>query len=367
MNISRYYGTEKVEYEFEFLTPAFLGGHDGNAELRTPPFKNLIRRWWRVAGNENLSPENLWKEEAKLFGSASGEGNSASRIRIRIVNSQCTDSNEAINLGRVYHPEVGQGGLDIDAALYLGYGPVSYEKEAHKDQNGSKRSSTIKYKKYIIPGSRVQLEILMPKDKVDSIKYIMTLIHNFGAIGSRSRNGWGSLSVRQLQGGNKQILPGVGRIKECAVDWEKGFSSNEKRSYPHYIGKDDTSLLAWEVERGNDYEELLGQLAKLYLELRTSFKFPTDDKTTAERYVLGYPVTHHELSERKNKSIERVPSQLLLKIARVSDKNLSARIIHIPYKQELLTGTKINDKEVWEKVHAYLDGQNGLSRMGAQQ
>ena len=68
MDVSRYVDTTELKFEVEFITPCFLGGADSNAEIRVAPFKNLIRRWWRIA-NGHLSPEELWKKESELFGS----------------------------------------------------------------------------------------------------------------------------------------------------------------------------------------------------------------------------------------------------------------------------------------------------------
>ncbi len=39
----------KLEYQVTFNTPAFLGNADQQAQWRTPPFKALLRQWWRVA------------------------------------------------------------------------------------------------------------------------------------------------------------------------------------------------------------------------------------------------------------------------------------------------------------------------------
>ena len=38
----------KLEYQVTFNTPAFLGNADQQAQWRTPPFKALLRQWWRV-------------------------------------------------------------------------------------------------------------------------------------------------------------------------------------------------------------------------------------------------------------------------------------------------------------------------------
>ncbi len=39
----------KQLYTVSFVTPAFLGDAEQNGAWRTPPFKILLRQWWRVA------------------------------------------------------------------------------------------------------------------------------------------------------------------------------------------------------------------------------------------------------------------------------------------------------------------------------
>ncbi|MCE2461531.1 MAG: hypothetical protein J4F38_12235 [Pseudomonadales bacterium] len=39
----------QMKYEVKFLTPAFLGNAEQSGQWRTPPFKALLRQWWRVA------------------------------------------------------------------------------------------------------------------------------------------------------------------------------------------------------------------------------------------------------------------------------------------------------------------------------
>lgn len=36
-------------YQLSFTTPAFLGNAGQDAQWHTPPFKALLRQWWRVA------------------------------------------------------------------------------------------------------------------------------------------------------------------------------------------------------------------------------------------------------------------------------------------------------------------------------
>ena len=39
VNVSRFVHRKKAEFSVEVLTPMFIGGADGNAELRLPSFK----------------------------------------------------------------------------------------------------------------------------------------------------------------------------------------------------------------------------------------------------------------------------------------------------------------------------------------
>ncbi len=52
----------------ETVTPMFLHGENSrNLELRPPPFKSLMRYWWRTV--QDCEWKSLQKDEAKLFGS----------------------------------------------------------------------------------------------------------------------------------------------------------------------------------------------------------------------------------------------------------------------------------------------------------
>lgn len=53
-----------------FLTPAFLGNAEQDGQWRTPPFKALLRQWWRVAVAQELKydVDAIRRREADLFG-----------------------------------------------------------------------------------------------------------------------------------------------------------------------------------------------------------------------------------------------------------------------------------------------------------
>jgi len=70
--ITRFKDIEKREYECEVVTPLFLGGADPQkAELRAPPIKAAMRFWWRAMHPKDI--KNLRDNEAMLFGDAGDE------------------------------------------------------------------------------------------------------------------------------------------------------------------------------------------------------------------------------------------------------------------------------------------------------
>ena len=76
-----------LEYTVRFNTPAFLGNAEQSGQWRTPPFKALLRQWWRVAVAEqqNFSVNALRKYEAEIFGvAADGSESHKSQVRIRL-------------------------------------------------------------------------------------------------------------------------------------------------------------------------------------------------------------------------------------------------------------------------------------------
>lgn len=366
MIITRYHNTTTLHLTVEFLTPTFLGGADQNAELRTAPFKNLLRQWWRVAvGSQHNTLEDMRKAEGDLFGSVLDESNergkkkeieaSASKVRISLTcdDENCVPVEEFINLGKTYHKNVedkktGKKGMEISNAVYLGFGPLSNPP-----------------KKYILPGSKAELTLTLPKSYRNEIIEVLQMIDAFGAIGSRSRNGWGSLSLISDSFSKKQpwdfnetvpleVLVGLAVAKE----------------YPSKLGTDATKrLLCWETKfegmKEYDWKAIMQILAKHYLELRTSLNLKDKDRVN-ERHILGYPVTHHnELSKWGGKN-GRMPSQLRLMVKRNQEGQLVGRILHLPHKLPKQWDVNLGQElDIWKKIHAQLDANKQFRRCGS--
>lgn len=383
IDVSRYTNKEELTFDVEFITPAFLGGADGNAEIRTAPFKSLLRRWWRIV-NGNLSPEELWKKESELFGStekdmASGKIFGKSKVVLKIIDysvefqktRQLRFADKAIK-----HPEVKK---PIEFEVYLGMGPVFWNKDLEKSEykflpileylpeskffDSSSKTEKINPERH----SRISFSLAVPKTEKDCFLKILTYINYFGTIGSRSRNGWGSVIIKNivLNGAEAQELLSVKDIKESATDWQELINKNCVKRYPSAIAKDEKGLLCWRTPQRDSWDRAMFDAAELYSKVRTYFKFDKNENfdknedILQERYLLGYPVTHHKYAKWSVKNV-RLPSELCIKIYFYQGK-YNAQITHIPNLIPL-TGFSVEEqKHIWKKVHDFFDAYQILN------
>jgi CRISPR-associated protein Cmr1 len=183
---------EILTYSVSFTTPAFLGNAEQQAQWRTPPFKALIRQWWRVvkAPQVRYDHSKLLDMENGLFGAAfDGEGAKSHRSQMQVRLSgwelgSVTRDKDAVELKWIDHHEVDPrkskpylGERKVRADVYLGYGPIG-------------RSSAIS------PNTTpLTLKLRCQETDAPDIRKAMQMAAWFGTLGSRSRNGWGSLNL----------------------------------------------------------------------------------------------------------------------------------------------------------------------------
>jgi CRISPR-associated protein Cmr1 len=128
----------QLSYTVRFLCPAFLGNAEQSGQWRTPPFKALLRQWWRVAyAADHRFPADvatMHAAEARLFGAAADAGHSnRSRVRVRLDRWDPGRLTQWEPAEGVWHPEVElrrQGrvigeGREVGSDLYLGFGPLT--------------------------------------------------------------------------------------------------------------------------------------------------------------------------------------------------------------------------------------------------
>jgi len=356
----------KQQYTVSFVTPAFLGDADQNGAWRTPPFKALLRQWWRVvaAKDHGYDHVKLREAEGRLFGNAWIENDfRKSKVRLRLDRWSKAKENKVPKLGSVCHPEVNHAALAmcpdgkgrmIEAGLYLGYGPIQKTNAAIQADDHAK------------------LYLAYPED-LTVFADIFQLIHWFGTIGGRSRNGWGSLLLEgnELEGlealnqSNPLLNKLAPPLRQC-LDYE----------WPHAIGKDKNGLLIWTSKKPHDtWREAMVELAKTKIEFRTKLTLAKDKGKLAQRHVLAYPVTHHPVNEWEKYKVAwsdgkrngRLASQLRFKVTKNAQGKYLSLVYHLPcgIPTELLNALSKADRDwiigqqptIWQSVHAVLDKQ----------
>ena len=247
----------QMKYEVEFLTPAFLGNAEQSGQWRTPPFKALLRQWWRVAVAEGFGYDcrKLREEEGRLFGHAwlesdrNRDGNAvharASKVRIRLdrwdegkeTKVRWGDKEIRPPGWKIRHPEVRQ---PIGPLLYLGYGPL--ETRRVPSSGRSDFATVFKKNAAIQSGESANLSIAVPANHEDEMRAALALMNAYGAIGGRSRNGWGSFSLQPHD--DASPAPDVD-LAQFARPWRDALDVD----WVHALGLDGQRPLIWQTAR----------------------------------------------------------------------------------------------------------------------
>lgn len=340
----------KREYTLELVTPAFLGGADQQAEWRTPGIKALIRQWWRIAyvAEHGVNVNQMRAVEGKMFGTVSNNSGDATQadIRIRLGEWQRGSLQQMPRGGQTSHPEV-KGGMNIGAFLYLGYGPLGYDKTSGVKLNKERAIDPKQHNTLTIIGknlSTAEWELLE-----SAMKYIAL----FGTIGGRSRNGWGSLSIKS---GGKP-LAALENVKNMHP---KLLADCLKQDWPSAIGQgSDQRILVWKGTEVTSWEEAMNKLAAVKIAFRTDapFKFHSGTHPRPEnRHYLSYPVTNHAVSTWGNQ--KRLPNSLRFKVLKTANGRFLPIAFHLPHKLPDAFNQPISNSELatlWQAVHTKLD------------
>ncbi|WP_310383999.1 hypothetical protein [Roseateles sp.] len=173
-----------LRYKVEFLTPAFLVDAVQSG------------RWQLDA---------MRAAEAKLFGTAAaGEGASnRSALRLRLSRWDEGKLEAWQSLETVTHPEVKSA---VAADLYMGCGPVTLPKGARPQ---------LKAAAAIQEGEHAELALALPVQHAGLIQRALALMQHCGALGGRSRNGWGSIHL-EAQPRHQPQRVGMGQKRPLA-------------------------------------------------------------------------------------------------------------------------------------------------------
>jgi CRISPR-associated protein Cmr1 len=236
---------ETIKFECEVITPMFLGGADGkSAELRAPSIKGALRFWWR-AMNGHLSLKDLHEKEAEIFG-GSGEKQGRSKVIVRGVS-----------------PSLHNG----ETELLL----------PHNNRGKSPAFLPNKNEKIIFNLSLMSL-VIVEKNKnyifdIEKLKSLFILTCTLGGLGRRSRRGFGSLKINQINNVKHSNLQTIDEVltelqKATYTDlYKKGRDAKQrefiysnytsKEKYPYIkkiqIGRERNSILSYIGNQTSDF------------------------------------------------------------------------------------------------------------------
>jgi CRISPR-associated protein Cmr1 len=306
----------------------FLGNANQEAELRAAPFKGLLRYWWRVAegseGYKHETHEALLKAENAIFGSADEDTGGKSQVKIGV---KCTTplqpkKDQFKNSGNIDHPECEKSQCKINPLNYLaGIGLINY-----------KRS-------YFPAGEKFTLQLEAPEQILQQLESTLAIVNKFGAIGSRSRNGWGCFQWP---------------VSQSNVEIYKTFENAFNREYPHCLAKDEKGLLLWKTKKlHKTWEMCMRELAEIYVSVR--IKLDVNKGSPPDRHLLGYPVTNHIIQLKHWEKKGRHASALRL-IVRKENEQYRGYFLHLPhlFSKQMWPNDKTRQIEIWRNVHKTL-------------
>ncbi len=331
---------EKLEYTVKFITPAFLGNAEQRGQWRTPPFKALLRQWWRVAyaadKEFNVNIAEMRREEGLLFGNAwlsHREGNkdvadySKSLVRLRLT-ADSDNRQEPWGAGS----QDGVQPLQTNLATSYAWFGIARRGNNQPDRKGIKADAAER--------ARV-LQIRVPKKYYARIESTVKCIDFFGTIGSRARGAWGSLRVNNIQPlTDAEILRYARPVRACLnQDWALS------------LGRDKNGLCIWESSRFfSSWDRTMQKVAIDRRNVRTALKMVQGRDL---RSTLGFAGNG------------RMASPLCWKVFENDEGKLGIRIFAMPHRLPEASGKTLSGEllaEAWEKISEALDQSDAYSR-----
>jgi len=374
---------ESIQFRVRFVTPAFLGGADQSGQWRTPPFKALLREWWRVwvaaSKKYNYDHQELRRAEGLLFGHAWLNVNDKDnktwamqgQVKIKldewkngtldsippfqskdmVCHEEVDLSHLPNNIRQKYYCKEHQRYHKVDPLVYLGFGPHTTKGLSHKAVNTDESGKLI---------------VLSPKENLSAIQFSLNLIHWFGTMGGRSRNGWGSIMLEKNNGYNPPAISELlsGKVLDKLKPIIRPLDLCLQKDWPHALGSDRQDALLWKSKNSySGWSSAMQELARVKIAFRTKLDAPVG--VAGNRHILAYPITNHKVKAwlEDGKDTKRLANQLRFKVVKDNSNTYTCLAYHLPcglpesLQKEL--GSKRIDPDrqlrVWQEVHNVLD------------
>jgi CRISPR-associated protein Cmr1 len=310
---------KRLTFDLEFITPAFIGGANQQAELRPASFIGLLRWWWRALKGE-CKIEKLREEEVKIFGGIAKnlrkeEIKKASPVYLRVEGDVSKDK----DLIKKY-------GLDLIfdekkrafVGSHIGVGYLYYFMIPKKKRNGQEE----KGREFIEVGSRLRLT-LIGKDEVLK-HYIASLwaLVFLGGVGARSRRGGGNLTVIDYK--PKDLVEDL-KISFTPTDNLREWLIENIENAKKLVGSSNTSCneysnlknvkLVLSPREFNTWFEALNDIGNRFMNFRIKNRQRVFDTA-----VFGIPVRHSNGKfVEAERGIRRRSSPVIIKVVKTPE------------------------------------------------
>jgi CRISPR-associated protein Cmr1 len=283
----------------------------------------------------------LREAEGDLFGTASDAESQQSLMRFRLkhwkdgqLNNDTWPKHEMRNI------QVGQG--QVRADVYLGFGPIAAaSKKLGRPEPRLERLA-------IDPLNQdnelsVRFDRRTNDGQINEVRKALRLASWFGGVGSRSRNGWGSLT---FQDDSFSRLP---QFQVDTAEYCQPFTSCFRHDWPHAIGSDSAGPLVW-VGRKNgesfkNWREAVYFLATLRLAIRAAAKKFGRNNDISANQLIAYPVTQSKNNVWGDDA--RIAGSLRLKVVG-TERGFVPVAIHLPCAVPKFLFDKLNiDDQQW--------------------
>lgn len=286
IDVSRYKTNDEVKIKAEFVTPAFLGGADKEAEFRVAPFKSGIRYWWRVLYGWQYG-NGIKEIEDSIFGST--DRVSSLRLKLTIPNEpkNCISSEKLI--GQTFKTTHQGHENSLNILDYLAFGKCT---------------------SYIKADTSITLTLKINNPEyADQIKDAAKMFFKYGGIGGRSRNGFGSMF-----------------IKDGDYNFSKKVIVSDKLFEIPVISKKSKFFIT--KEKFRNWEDALSEIGIAYQSARASL----EKKHSFERRgLIARPIEAKNENIPSNIKEDRRPKTFYLGVQKTDD-GFQGYIICLPIK-----------------------------------
>ncbi len=287
IDISRIRGISRARYDFEVVTPLFMGGADPKyAEIRAQSIKGLLRFWWR-AFQQEADITKLRGKEDRIFGSTDGK----SRFSISVHNTvKPVQAN--LSKGKTY--SVAGKSFTPGIIEYLSFGI-------------SDRGTYIR--QHFPSGTKFTVNMTFYDESVKAeVLKAFSMLVAFGGLGAKSRNGFGSLRLLNGQ------LPDAVSVK----------APNGLLPYPSLSSMSQRITFA----EHQSWENALSEIGMAYRRMRLSKVIGVRKHVFDKRKYLARPI----IENKREVVTGRLAKQFHLHVQKTQNGKYQGQILVMPYR-----------------------------------